>query len=250
MRTTTWYFRFQRVLGKTLDNLFPASMHYCVMCMRPMDANAVATRTEANGLDCVCAFCMQGAPNEPSSYLRNVSLLFSVSHSQLHVVCALRYDGFVQSAIRNWKYDGALSLTPWFVHCMYGAVSLHNDARFDFIVPVLTSVDRMRKRGFDQAYLLGQGLSKKLCIPCRPFLRRAQSQSGFTESQTTKFLSERSRGMHGGYAKLPRAASITGKRILLVDDVLTTGSTLRTCAELLYEHGACSVVGTTIAYVP
>jgi len=256
VRALTPSFRVRRTWHRLLALIFPERTEYCIMCLRPNRVHQIeASRRELapEGLEHVCLFCTQEASMHANqTYTRQVAVETAppLFDGTLTVFCAMRYAGFVQSAIRHWKYDGSIELTPWFAAAMLQALLQGDSAQYDLIVPVLTSEDRMRKRGFDQAYVLALAIQKKLAIPCIPYVRRDFENANFTQSQTGKSAMER-RGQTGNaYSLLSDATSLGGQRVLLVDDVVTTGATLSACTRLLAAAGARSVTGLTIAYVP
>jgi ComF family protein len=101
---------------------------------------------------------------------------------------------------------------------------------------------RQRERGFNQASLLAQLLSAKLPIPCKPLLKRIR----YTTTQTALDRAERMENLHNAF-RLRKNADVRGLHVLLVDDVLTTGSTLSECARVLKRAGALSVHAATAA---
>jgi ComF family protein len=107
----------------------------------------------------------------------------------------------------------------------------------DFIIPVPLHWWRRWNRGYNQSEALAMMLASRLKIPCRPgWLRRIRN----TPQQTSQTPSERKKNVRGAF----RARSwtpIRGKRVLLVDDVLTTGSTCSEAARALREAGASQV---------
>jgi len=176
------------------------------------------------------------------------------------VVAAAVYEGLMRTAIRQWKYDGVLELTPWFaqglVH-VFRHLERTGEAvgtvlgQIDAMVPVPSSADRFKKRGYDHVLLLANSLEKILGIPVASVLLRrsaGSSAGGFTQSQTAKSARERLAGLSGSYMVRP-GTDLTGQRVVLLDDIVTTGATLYTCAHALYEAGAMDVIALVLADV-
>jgi ComF family protein len=114
--------------------------------------------------------------------------------------------------------------------------------RFDLIVPVPLHPARERERGFNQATLLAELLSDRIGLPVRLVLERAR----FTTSQTAHDRTERMKNLHDAF-RLRKKMNVRDLRVLLIDDVLTTGSTLSECARVLKKAGALSVFAATAA---
>lgn len=112
--------------------------------------------------------------------------------------------------------------------------------RPDALVPVPLHPRRQSQRGFNQARLLADGLSQATGIPVLELLRRLRN----TRPQWTLGREERLRNLRGVFAALSAAR---GKRLLLIDDVCTTGASLESCAQVLLESGTAWVGGYAFA---
>ena len=108
------------------------------------------------------------------------------------------------------------------------------DTDFDWIVPVPLHPRRLRRRGFNQALLLGAEISRRTGIPVRDVLRRDR----YVKPQSRMPFGKRQKNVAGAFSC---GEDLTGKRILLVDDVRTSGSTAADCARALKEAGAGKV---------
>jgi ComF family protein len=113
----------------------------------------------------------------------------------------------------------------------------------DLLVPVPLHVTRLRERGFNQAFLLITKWAKHegLCFDGMSLCRRRR-----TDPQTGLSRQERGRNIRKAFA-VRKPETIQGKRILLVDDVYTTGATVNACARILLEVGAATVDVLTLA---
>ena len=114
--------------------------------------------------------------------------------------------------------------------------------RFDFVVPVPLHSARKRERGFNQAELLALSLRRLTGLPVVNALQRTR----YTTTQTQFDRNERMENLRGAF-RLRRGSNVQDLRMLLVDDVLTTGSTLSECAKVLKKAGAISVHAATAA---
>ncbi|MBV9492019.1 MAG: ComF family protein [Verrucomicrobia bacterium] len=112
----------------------------------------------------------------------------------------------------------------------------------DALVPVPLHPLRLRERGYNQAAALAATLSKKVGVPVADCLLRTR----YTPSQTQFDRVQRRRNLREAFAVRKRTV-VSEKRLLLIDDVLTTGSTLHECAAVLLDRGARSVRALTVA---
>jgi predicted amidophosphoribosyltransferase len=102
---------------------------------------------------------------------------------------------------------------------------------------------RLWQRGYNQSLAIARGLAGRLRLPCRPsWLRRIRN----TPSQTSQTATNRRDNMRGAFA-VPRGTRLGGNTILLVDDVMTTGATVREAAAPLKRAGAARVVVAVLA---
>jgi ComF family protein len=114
----------------------------------------------------------------------------------------------------------------------------------DVLVPVPVHAARKRDRGFDQAELLAQAVGAALGLPAIAALRRAAK----TAAQHALGRGARAGNVGHAFAVDPRwQPSVTGKWLILVDDVVTTGATVGACAEVLYAAGARAVSALSLA---
>jgi ComF family protein len=145
--------------------------------------------------------------------------------------------GIVRDVIHEFKYNRQIHLRHLVARWLRAALDderLRN-CQFDVMVPVPLHPARQRERGFNQAILLAQLLTAQTSIPCRPLLKRIR----YTTTQTTLDRSERMENLHNAF-RLRQNVDVRGLRVLLIDDVLTTGSTLSECARVLKRAGAKS----------
>jgi ComF family protein len=114
---------------------------------------------------------------------------------------------------------------------------------FDLIVPVPLHESRERERGFNQAFLLAEALGK---MRGEPVCKDAIYMKKPTIDQTRLGRQGRFKNLKGSF-NTRNGINLNGKRILLIDDVLTTGATADDCARALKEAGAEAVVAATVA---
>lgn len=228
-----------------LSSLFyPAA---CAVC------SAEVGRTEY-----LCEKCRSRAPRITAPFCSKCSEPFSgaitqtfscanCEHRTLHfdaAVAAYRSRGIVRKLVHEFKYGRqrhlCYPLAAWLAENL-------NDARlrgrhFDVIIPVPLHPARERHRGFNQALLLAELLSRQIAVPLRPVLERIR----YTTTQTAYDRTERMENLHEAF-RLRKKANVRELRVLLIDDVLTTGSTLSECARVLKGAGAIAVHAATAA---
>jgi competence protein ComFC len=154
------------------------------------------------------------------------------------------YDGPLVQAILLLKFEQIEPLGAWFAKRLAELVSNEGTAlAADVVVPVPLHRDRERERGYNQAALISRPLAKQLRLPHKAvLLMRTRARP----DKRILSLEERWDSVRGAFATRP-GSQVDNLRVLLVDDVLTTGATLDACARALREAGAKSVVGLTVA---
>ncbi len=200
----------------------------CIVAPEPLDAEffCVSCRTpfqNAFPLDDAgrCALCNSG--------LRGFDAAYSFG----------AYEGALRQLIHLFKYAKIRTLARPLGRLLSRAMP--RDERFDAIVPVPLYWRRRLQRGFNQSELLARGLARSTGIPVVGALRRVQS------TPTQAGLSNSARRLN--VVRAFRSRSVAGQRILLVDDVMTTGSTATACALALKRAGAKRVALLTVARV-
>lgn len=150
------------------------------------------------------------------------------------------YAGTLRDLVHALKYDGRRSLAGPLgtLMCEAAGSLLHG---CDAAVPVPLHPRRRRERGFNQA----ADLARHLGLPVVSALARARH----TDTQTTLPAGERHTNVTGAFRATRRARRLSGCRVVLVDDVRTTGATLEACAVVLKEAGVREVVALTAARV-
>lgn len=234
------------LLKALLDTLFPSLCHCCKAFIP--DAGALH----------LCPECRAGSPSIASPRCPVCGLPFLTEGGIDHrcggcldapppfaaARAAVLFDGPVRELIHRFKYGKTVRhCRPLALLAAEHLAGCTAEWGADLVVPVPLHVKRLRQRGFNQAVLLGEVLARKWQLPLsRNSLRRIR----WTEPQINLAAAERRENVRGAFA-VKDPAAVRGKRIILVDDVYTTGSTVAECARTLKRGGAEAVFVVTVA---
>ncbi len=158
---------------------------------------------------------------------------------------AVRYEGVAKECVRRFKYNAGIwlqeELVGWLVALW--RTCPESVQRADFVASVPLYPKRERERGYNQAALLGDGLACRTGIP---FRRNLLWRKKATATQTHLTAAQRAHNVKGVFL-VPWPDRVHGAKIVLVDDVMTTGATVNECARALKTAGAASVMVLTVA---
>ena len=199
----------------------------CHVCgAAPPLASIVGDASEPVSPGRPCAACRADPP--PYDYARSAAI----------------FEGTLREALHAFKFSGKRALARPLgdlaaEHCVATLAE-----EIEAVVPVPLARERERERGFNQAELLAQRVAQRLGVPARPrWLARVRT----TRPQSDLAASERRANVRGAFRASPE---VSGRHVLVVDDVLTTGATLGECARALRGGGARRVGVLTVARVP
>lgn len=228
-----------------LDLLYPRN---CVQCGAP----------SPEPMKHICWDCLADTPKiePPFCQLCGDPVAGDIQHDYTCFSCAreqpaferarsaFRYEGVVGEAIKALKYHYSLWVTEDLVGMLLACLEAEYPQQpFDVVTSVPLHPSRRRERGFNQSALLGGALARRLRLPFQEgLLRRIRpsvSQTGLTASQ-------RAANVCGAF-RLGLFRRPAGQRILLIDDVMTTGATVNACSKALKKGGAASVHALTVA---
>lgn len=156
----------------------------------------------------------------------------------LTAYASYRYEGAAAQIVKAYKYGGAQWMSAFMAKMIMHTVCDAN-IRWDIICNVPLHAKKHKSRGFDQSQLLAVRLAEYTGKPYEKALRRVRN----TPSQTKLNRQQRQQNMEGAF----ESVAVKG-RVLLIDDVLTTGATAAECARTLMRSGAESVTVATFAH--
>lgn len=157
---------------------------------------------------------------------------------------AFNYTGGIETAIHAFKFKNQPGLSGTLSRLLYEELDKHGKTpEVDFIVPVPMHSRKKRQRGYNQSELIAKQLGVYLNKEVRTDIL---IKTRYTRPQSRLKRRDRIYNLEGAFSVTPEAF-IEGKRILLVDDVLTTGTTINTCAKILKGKGVFIIYGIVIA---
>jgi ComF family protein len=213
----------------------------CQLCHAPAidDELCPACASEADVVVSACPLC--ALPNNDGSICSHCAQtppIWQAAYS------CLVYDGNVQKLIVKWKYQKQVSSARLLCETLSGWLTLQSilpDATA--IIPIPMHYKKLRIRGFNTAYMLARAVSNALSLP---ILDKALIRSIHTPAQAGLTKSERQNNLAGAFLVVPEALQ-GHERIILIDDVYTTGTTLHICSRLLKEVGIKQITVLTLA---
>ena len=210
-----------KLIDALLDLLYPRR---CVFCCRLTQGGAT-----------VCPHCRDTLPYTKAAAEQHFP--------HLSACCSpLYYTDTVRSSLLRYKFGGRSVYAECYGEFLAKCID-ENHISCDSITWTPLSRQRLRKRGYDQARLLAQELSRRTGLPCISTLRKLRNNPA---QSSTGNAQKRKQNVRGVYA-LQKGVSVQGRRILLVDDIVTTGATLSACAEVLKKAGAAEITAVTLA---
>lgn len=211
-----------RLKDRVLDFFFPPR---CVFCGAILEEYG----------DGICDVCRKALPRTPDNERRC---------DFVHAYTApFYYEEPVRQGMLAYKFGNAPSRGKVFGRLIGEDLLRRGIEDFDLVSWVPLSAGRLRRRGYDQARILAEAVSGMFGTEAVPVLRKARDvspQSGLHSPE------ERRANISGCYV-VRSADAVRGKKILLIDDVITTGSTLSEAARMLLTAGAESVRGAALA---
>lgn len=235
-----WHAIERGVAGHVVQAVYPASCAgcglpgawFCVDCERSIQEDSLRGCSRCGGggrRQFGCARCSELFPNR----------LFALRAGFL-------LDGPMRRAIHRFKYRGEYERGRDLATRLSARLSslVPESKRVDTVIPVPLHPRRRRERGFNQAEILADALARTLDVPSIPAVRRVRN----TPSQTSRDLAARTENIFGAFAPVNEYQDfVDGKRVVIVDDVTTTGATMAAVAASLEEAGAATIRAIALA---
>ncbi|MBR5751990.1 MAG: ComF family protein [Clostridia bacterium] len=203
---------------------------FCAECFAALEPLYTQNASESR----ICRHCgeVMAGPRCPNCHRTKAGTLKAVS--------AYDYEEPVRSLVHSFKFRGAWRASRWMAEEMAKALSASDECTADVIVPVPLHKLRKLERGYNQSEKLASALSALIGIPIENALKRVK----YTKQQALLSQDARRRSLQGAFAAV---RPLDGARVMLVDDVRTTGTTIVRCADALFEAGAQDVIAVTFA---
>ena len=211
-------------LSAFLDILFPPR---CVFCRRFMRSGV---RQQ------ICEECLRSLPYTQGGGVKNGEF-FSVC------VAPLYYEGDVRESLLRFKFKDATGYAEEYGKLLADCIRENLSGRYDLISWVPLSRKRLKERGYDQAMLLALAAALELDDVAVSTLEKPLE----AEKQSLMGTEEKRRANISGAYRAADPELVDGKRVLLIDDIVTTGATLSECAKTLLSAGASEVLCAAVA---
>lgn len=210
--------RLRDLREQLLDFFFPPRCCFC---------GAVMPRTGEG----ICGNCAKILP-----FVENRKILRKIGK----YTCAVTfyYEGVVKRAILALKFQGCFHRADRLAAYLARTIAHHLEGEFDTVTYVPIHPLRRLRRGYDQSRLLAEAVGRLLGIKAVKTIGKIRNNP---PQSLVKGPGARARNVQGAY-RVVRPMSVVGRRILLIDDVVTSGATLTACADELLAAGAASVV--------
>ena len=207
----------------------------CLVCGRLLD----------NGSERVCADCWSTIPavtgdlpllQETCGKLLETGLIDAMCSAFV-----FEKEGAFQKIVHSLKYSGDRKIGLELGRRI-GARMVAEGIRADFLVPIPLHKRKQRERGYNQSELIARGCGERTAMPVRIDLI---ARKKFTQTQTALTLLQRRENMEGAFEAC--SMEVKGRSIVLIDDVMTTGSTILSCAHVLRNAGAARIIAASAA---
>ncbi len=215
----------------------------CIVCTKPAGKDSfvcVRCASDLNyiGSNFACKTCL--SPVLPGEYRCPSCMINPPKYKRL--IAAVSYSGEVQKTLRLFKFYDQPQYAASFSRLLCDVLYRENCIDFDAIVPVPLSKKRLKERGYNQSELIANGIGAQLHIPCIPDALKKVKE---TARQSDLSFKERAKNIRGAFS-LHKPDEVRGKKVLLIDDIFTTGATMREAA-LTLSKSTNQIIAATVA---
>jgi len=233
----------KKLLKEIIDFALPP---VCVCCDNTLLHNSLEQNTLEQNTTFVCSGCL--------SKLKKVDEMHNIWGDRVHKVNfsgkALSLFWFIedteiQHILHALKYSGMKSIGRMFGKIIGNEIQKRYPGSYNYAVPVPLHKSKLRERTFNQSYYICRGISESLSIhPLEKCLKRSR----YTKTQTKLSINEREENVRNAFKLNDKyKETVKGKNIILIDDVITTGSTILECARVLKISGCGEITICSIA---
>lgn len=209
----------------------------CGYCQRPLVSQE----------ELLCLHCVSDLPrtfyHEQAINPFLKELQQTIRLEDAHAYLKFEQSGMVQHLLHALKYKGKKSVGRTLGRWLAEQIGSNLSEKPDILVPVPLHPTRQSQRGFNQAELIADGISEVWGIPVMPTILR---RTRYSKTQTKKGRINRWLDSKGLY-EIHKRKNVNGLRVMLVDDVVTTGATIASAVDALWEGGAAAVSVACIA---
>ena len=216
-------------LDEFLELVYPSNIK-CICCDGELENKADSS---------ICEYCKSKIKFEPS--WSNLHVESEYFRGLVKILTVAEYSSTIRKLIYKFKYNSQTYIARELANIMAAFLEVEK-LSFDMVIPVPLFVAKKRKRGFNQAELLAKYLSKQIKTQCANDVVARTKDTATMHRLTKQQRRENVRGVFDVTDPTP----ILFKNILLVDDIYTTGATIKECSEMLLNAGAEKV--TAIAF--
>ena len=214
------------ILIELLNNLLFPKKHICLMCRE----------NNSSGKSFICKDCYGNLDILDKEIEINSSYINKAYYS-------LSYNRFIRDKIKEYKFNGKNYLYKPFAEIMLATIRKKEiEKNIDVIAYIPSHRRKEALRGYNQAELLANYISKSLD---KPLMRDNLIKTKWTKEQSHLVKIDRIINLQDSF-KLKDAEEVKGKKILIIDDIITTGVTMEECSRILRENGSKEVIGLAL----
>jgi ComF family protein len=195
---------------------------------------------------CVCSDCLNKIlPADPTRIKFEYQKKFITKGiiSGFTSLYVFEKDKELQKIIHAMKYENNFRIGETLGRLLGDKLLNETGMNIDLIIPVPLHHLKKSERGYNQSFYIAKGVNRKLNLEMDT---RSVRRIKYTETQTSMHIREREKNISGAF-KVKNSKNISGKNVLIIDDVITSGSTVSECGKVLLENGAAKIYSASLA---